>query len=607
VIPCLQEVGGADTGIKTQPQEFRAAKAAFDKAHASVVKTIADFEGNQLPKRLEKWLMNRSAQPAPPKRGDWHHVGPFPAENLDKALNKSFGPEGKVDLAQKFLDNKLKWTKQTSWVDGKVHNTLTGNNSANYLFRVVESAEPQVLALSLGSDDAIQVFINGSQVLSKKVSREAAADQEKIQVGLVQGRNEVLLKIVNGGGASGFYFQSSHGSPPKAIALLLKTGPAKWNDKQRKQVHEWYRTLDDKWVGLNNAVKYHKKTEPKPKLTQVYAAKVKGTTYQFGDDTHLVYFLARGNADNKQGLASPGFLQVLTTGEQAEWKWLKPRKGKDPRPARIALADWLTDVEHGAGQLLARVIVNRLWHYHFGRGLVASTSDFGRRGELPTHPKLLDWLARELIQGGWKLKPIHRLILTSATYMQAGDVSTVSRQRDPENRLWWRRSARRLEAEIIRDSLLAVSGTLDRKTYGKGTLDQKTHRRSVYLTVKRGQLTPILQLFDAPDTIQGVGRRSESTVAPQALAMLNSPFVRELAGRLAARVRPDEKAPLAETVMQAYRTVLARDVRPEERDRMVAFIESQTASRKGQSDASTLAVRDFCQLLFCTNEFIYVD
>ena len=113
----------------------------------------------------------------------------------------------------------------------------------------------------------------------------------------------------------------------------------------------------------------------------------------------------------------------------------------------------------------------------------------------------------------------------------SGGVSTVSRQRDPENRLWWRRPARRLEAEIIRDSLLAVSGTLDLKTYGKGTLDQKTPRRSIYLTVKRGQLIPFLQLFDAPDAMQGVGRRSENAVAPQALAMLNSPFVREFAVR----------------------------------------------------------------------------
>jgi len=607
LVSCFKEVGFADTGINMQPEEFRATKAVFDKAHASVVKPLADFERDQLPKRFEDWLTNRPARPVPPKLGDWHHVGPFPAGNLDEAFNKTFGPEGKVDLSQKFLKDKLKWTKQPSWVDGKVHNTLSGNNSANYLYRVVESAEPQVLALSLGSDDAIKVFVNGKQVLAKKVSRGAAADQEKVQVGLVKGRTELLLKIVNGGGASGFYFKSTGGSPPKEIAALLKAEPAKWNDKQRKQVGEWYRTLDDKWVGLNNAVENHKKTEPKPKLTQVYAAKVKGTTYQFGDDTYKVYFLARGNADNKQGLALPGFLQVLATSQQAELKWLKPGKGKDPQPARIALADWLTDVEHGAGQLLARVIVNRLWHYHFGRGLVASTSDFGTRGELPTHPKLLDWLAVELIQGGWKLKPIHRLILSSATYMQAGDVSKVSQQRDPENRLWWRRPARRLEAEIIRDSLLAVSGTLDRKTFGKGTLDQKSPRRSIYLTVKRGQLIPILQLFDAPDAMQGVGRRSESTVAPQALAMLNSPFIRELAGKLAGRVRPDERAPLTETVTQAYRTVLARDASSEERDRMGAFIKSQTVSRNGQPDARALAVRDFCHLLLCTNEFIYVD
>ncbi|MEE3371920.1 MAG: PSD1 and planctomycete cytochrome C domain-containing protein [Planctomycetota bacterium] len=604
-VSCFKEVGFGETGINLQTEEFQAAQAAYDAAHAPLTAAQEKWEQDHLGERFSAWLADRPEQPPVPQLGAWHHVGPFAAADFNQAYDQDWGPEKSVDLKQTFSEEKLSWQPQPDWADAKVHNTLQGENAANYLFRVVESPSPLSLALSLGADDAVKVWVNGQQVLAKKTMGAAKADQHKLNIPLKLGRNEVLLKIVNAGGGSAFYFSLASGLPAKEVVAAFQLPNEKWTEKQTMMVRNWYRTTDPEWVGLNTAVLEHQKAAPKPNLTQVYAAREKGTSYQFGSDTFKVYFLARGNADNKQGEAPAGFLRVLMSQGDDEQQWLKsPESAVAPR---VAAAQWLTDVDHGAGHLLARVIVNRLWHFHFGRGIVATPSDFGTRGELPTHPQLLDWLASELIRGQWKLKPIHRLILTSQTWMQASSRLAESEQLDPENRLWWRRGARRLDAELIRDSLLQVSGRLDRKMFGKGSLDQKTPRRSVYLTVKRGQLIPILQLFDAPDAMQGVGQRNQSTVAPQALAMLNSPFVRELAGHFAKRIRPDAKTSLEAVVDAAYRIALSRAPAPEEREAMRVFIENQITTRDGQEQAAQLAVRDFCQLLFCCNEFIYVD
>lgn len=604
-VSCFKEVGFGDTGVNLKTDEFLAAKKQFDAAHVKLTASQMKWEQEQLPGQFTAWLAQRPEEPPVPQLGHWHHTGPFAGADFNKAYDQDFGPEKSVNLGQTFNKGQLHWQVQPTWVDGKAHNTLSGDNAANYLFRVIESPGPLSLALSLGADDAIKAWVNGQQVLAKKTMGGVKADQHKLNIPLKLGRNEVLLKIVNAGGPSGFYFRLADGRPPKDVLAVLALPVEKWNEKQKTTVRNWYRTINEDWVGLKTTVDNHKKSEPKPQLTQAYSARVKGTTYQFGNDTYKVYFLARGNADNKQGEAAAGFLRVLMPSQGDEKHWLN--RDKSVIPPRIAAARWLTDVDRGAGQLLARVIVNRLWHFHFGRGLVSTPSDFGTRGERPTHPALLDWLAGELIREGWKLKPIHRLILTSQTWMQSNGRSLSGEQHDPENRLWWRRGARRLDAELIRDTLLDVSGRLDRKMFGKGSLDQKTTRRSIYLTVKRGQLIPILQLFDAPDAMQGVGQRNQSTVAPQALAMLNSPFVRELASQFAKRIRPDTKTSLDAAVTSGYRLALSRTPDKAERETMLAFIQKQVLSRKGQANAEELAVRDFCQLLFCCNEFVYVD
>jgi hypothetical protein len=273
----------------------------------------------------------------------------------------------------------------------------------------------------------------------------------------------------------------------------------------------------------------------------------------------------------------------------------------------VALGDWMTNVDHGAGPLLARVMVNRLWQHHFGEGIVGTPNDFGAQGDRPTHPELLEWLASELVRGGWKLKPLHKQIMLSAVYQQSHVVPEASLKIDPENRYLSHHRTRRLDAEIIRDSLLAIGGNLDVTMYGPSILDN-VPRRSVYLRVKRSELIPLMTMFDAPEPTQSVGERISTTVPTQSLTMMNSPFVRQQAERLAQRTRPAKDAPLADAIDAAYRITLARRPSEAERARMLAFIDEQTLSIGGDAAlARDKAFVEFCHALVCLNEFVYID
>jgi hypothetical protein len=322
------------------------------------------------------------------------------------------------------------------------------------------------------------------------------------------------------------------------------------------------------------------------------------------------YVLARGDVQRKQGVAVPGFLGVLSRAPEGEGRWLRPPPPGARTPHRRAgLARWITDVEHGAGALLARVIVNRLWHHHFGRGLVATPNDFGAQGEPPSHPELLEWLAAELVRGGWRLKPIQKLLVTSAVYLQSSDPDPARERADPANRLLGRREVRRLEAEAIRDALLATAGLLDRRMYGPGTLDEGMTRRSVYFFVKRSRLIPMMQVFDAPEPLLSAGSRPTTTVAPQALLFLNSPHVRRWAAAFGARLA-EEATPEA-VAERGYRLALARAPTPAERAAAAEFLRAQEDSYRREgvpaAGATARARTDFAHALFCLNEFVYVD
>jgi len=277
---------------------------------------------------------------------------------------------------------------------------------------------------------------------------------------------------------------------------------------------------------------------------------------------------------------------------------------------RLELARWIASPRN---PLTARVLVNRVWQGHFGTGLVATSDNFGKLGEPPSHPELLDWLAQKFLAAGWSVKQLHRELMLSATYQMSTTHDARAAQLDPENRLLWRMPRRRLEAEELRDAVLALSGSLDLTMGGslmadvpnmqRVTTDQSedfgqkayaTMRRSVYVPVIRNALFPMLELFDVADPSAVTPRRNETIVAPQALLLLNNPQVIELAKRWAAelvRLGPDEAR-----VRAAYLQAFARPATAAEVAEAVAFIKPAPE-----------AWPRFCQALLCTNEFVYVE
>lgn len=389
------------------------------------------------------------------------------------------------------------------------------------------------------------------------------------------------------------------------IKALLAANNQTVPESQREILVRWFGKFDPITDAVRLTVETHRRQIPRPPLTEVY------TTVQGGQD---VYLLRRGEVDNKNGKATPGVLQVLTRTDgsgspnpAAGTASVAPATpGAAPQDPRVSLAQWMTDVDHGAGPLLARMIVNRLWQHHFGEGIVGTPNDFGAQGDRPTHPELLDYLATELIKGGWKLKPIHKLIMQSATYQQGNNVTEKNQTIDPSNKYLWYFKPQRLEAEIIRDTLLSVGGSLDKTMYGPSILDA-TPRRSVYLRVKRSELIPFMTVFDAPEPTQSIGERIGTTVPTQALTMLNSPFVRQQAEKLAARIRTAPDRPREEAIDQAYQIAFARSPSPVERQTMLDFIESQKVLLAGTPEDNQKVLTEFCHVLLCLNEFVYVD
>jgi hypothetical protein len=365
-----------------------------------------------------------------------------------------------------------------------------------------------------------------------------------------------------------------------------------------------------------------------------------------GAEPEVSYLLGRGSVTARKEVVTPGFLQVLTR-ERTPEEYLAQalaRGGKRevaPRRAgsqdaeapdvlgtiyrRAAMADWLTDVDHGAGALIARVIVNRLWQHHFGEGLVRTPDDFGRTGNRPVHPELLDWLAQELLRNGWRLKPIHRLIVTSVAHRQGASGQTrADRPRgaviDPDNRLLWHRRPIRLEAEVVRDAMLATSGRLRGTMFGppfrppippeaiatrskdaySGNIKDgpESWRRSVYAFVKRSVANPFCETFDAADTTATCGRRNTTTVPTQSLALLNDPFVRSCAVDLSRRVIAEAGLEPAARLRRAYGLALGRPPRDDELAAALAFL---------GEDRGAESLTDFCHVLFTLNEFLYAD
>ena len=333
----------------------------------------------------------------------------------------------------------------------------------------------------------------------------------------------------------------------------------------------------------------------------------------------------RGQYTNPGEPVGPGVPSVLTDG-RTPFRSSPKRPGSTGR--RLAFAEWLVDKDH---PLTARVFVNRVWSHHFGRGIVESTANFGKTGTPPTHPELLDWLAVSFVESGWDIKWLHRQILNSRAWQQSSHVPISVEQSDPDNRWLSRMPLRRLEAESVRDSLLAVSGQLDTTPFGQpdsvtsrpdGLVTSNRNdagwRRTVYVQQRRSAIPTILETFDLPQMMPNCVERPDSTVASQALHLLNNAMVRELADKFAEQVireHPDDPALQVERV---YKIALSRRPRDDEKqlalDTLKELTEhwqrTQATAAKAAEDQiqpATLALASLCRVVVNSAEFIFID
>jgi len=358
-----------------------------------------------------------------------------------------------------------------------------------------------------------------------------------------------------------------------------------------------------------------------------------------GRDAPPTHILAKGVWDAPLDEVQPGFLTILDPNPAK----VTPLEGLNSSGRRTALANWLADPNN---PLPARVMVNRIWHYHFGQGIVGSPSDFGVMGERPSNPQLLDYLASEFVANGWSIKKLHRMIMLSSAYQQSSATQEAAAGVDPENKLVWRFDRRRLEGEVIRDSMLFVGGQLSAKMGGPGVYpplppgvsmprsnylnwkpekDQsEANRRSVYVFVKRNLRYPMFETFDFPDTHEPCPRRNATVTPTQPLALMNDELVMDWSRVLATRVLDDRGLSAEQQIERAYRLAFSRAPKPKESQLVLDFLNQQSALigerlakgekvpvpdsiPEGMAPARAAAFVGFCHILLNSNEFIYMN
>jgi hypothetical protein len=455
----------------------------------------------------------------------------------------------------------------------------------------------------LESTDGARLIVDGKTVLDRpNKGKQSASNKVELRAGFLPVRLEYFntieqpqLKIEwSGPGIEGRSLTETSGQDKTDLASLIQTsGASVLTQKDRLA-----------YTKLADELRQSLQTKADRFGIQVSAIVESGSA--------PTYLLIRGNPQVKGDPMEPGFPEVLVADKSAAGKG-----------GRLALANWITDPQN---PLTARVMVNRLWQHHFGRGIVPTPNDFGKQGESPTHQALLDWLANEFVAGGWKIKPLHKLIMTSSAYRMSSKAHEQGLKLDPSNLLFWRFNLRRLAAEEVRDSMLAISGKLNLKMFGpsvyppisrevlagqarpgtgwKPSPPDEAVRRSVYVHTKRSLLVPILAQFDQADTDASCPVRFTTTVPTQALGLLNDDFSNEQAKLFAERLKREVPGTLDEKVRRAIRLTTGRTPAEAEVAKDVAFIKDM---QQQNSIAEMDALRLYCLLALNANEFIYLD
>ena len=468
---------------------------------------------------------------------------------------------------------------------------------------------PKSLALSLHHDEDVEVYLNG---VSAYKATGHLRDYARVELPaavvktLKIGTNVIAAEVKQTGG--GQYIDLGlleTGGALSTGALIAKHGEAAFGA---------VKTIE--YARLNKALDESRKSAAAPVGTEIMCVQESGR----GKPT---YVLIRGNPGSEGEQVQPAFPAVLAPKGASTPALPKASNSGDSSGKRRVLAEWLASDKNPR---TARVMVNRVWQYHFGRGLNISPNEFGNLGEGVTHPELLDWLANDFVAGGWKLKRLHKLIMTSSVYQMSSVATPASFAADPANNLLWRFNMRRLGAEEVRDSMLAVTGKINLQQYGPSVYPpippevlagqsrpgsgwgkatpEEAARRSVYVHVKRSLLVPILSSHDMADTDSSCPVRFTTTVPTQALGMINSKFSNEQAADLSARLQREAPAGVADQVKLAIRLTTGRQPSVAEVKSDLAFIE-QLKTKDKLADAE--ALRIYCLMELNTNELVYLD
>jgi hypothetical protein len=504
----------------------------------------------------------------PPKLDPWQVVGPFKTENLQQGFTNVFEPEKEIDLKKTYagVRGEIKWNAKPDFEDGKATllvQDLHGIHGAYYLHRVLKVPSARKLELNLRADDGFKLWLN-DKLVAERADERSGDGLMHVTLDLKKGDNKFLFKAVTVQGAAYFTFKPDMGntdSVPADIAVILAT-TKKLADNQKTKVRNYYRRLHspefkemfasvEKWREEDSAI-------DKAIPTTLVAKEM--------DKPRETFMLIRGEYDKKGDRVEPGVPSIL------------PPLPPGAPTNRLGLARWLVDPSH---PLTARVTVNRFWQQYFGVGIVKTVEDFGAQGEAPSHRELLDWLATEFLRSGWDVKRMQKLIVTSATYRQSSKIAPELRARDPENRLLARGPRYRVDAEVVRDTTLAVSGLLVEKRGGRSVKPYEPpglweavsfnnaqkyvpdkgegqYRRSLYTYWKRQSPPPNMLLFDAPTREYCSVRRSRSNTPLQALALLNDPQFVEASRAFAQRIMTEGGKEEKDRVAFAFRLATAR-------------------------------------------------
>ena len=412
----------------------------------------------------------------------------------------------------------------------------------------------------------------------------------------------------------------------EAAKAAVQTDAKKRNDSQKKLVETYGEQLTVKASEINAAINAADQSQMQELVAQqkeheAFLARQSVNKLQAlwdVGDAPTIRLLHRGDVDFAGPKVSPGFLSVLSQPGHASATPSTNSVGKTSG-LRLAFAEWLTRPDH---PLTARVVVNRIWQHHFGTGIVATPDNFGATGARPTHPELLDWLAVEFVQNGWSAKRLHKLIMTSTVYRQASRRATDS---SDSNQLLSRMNLRRLEAESLRDAVVAVSGQANYTMGGRPILlkTSKTglqevgdknapagaFRRSGYLLARRANPLTMLQVFDFPVIDVNCTRRSESATPLQSLTMINSQFFTNSAVKLAERIQRESEDSLNNKISNAYWLALSRPPTQQEQLLATEYITQlrELYQREEHAKPDDVSLQNFVHMLLCTNEFLYVD